>query len=272
LDSRVGIIRYSANDTSEPAATQSHIDYGCDDPVTGSLIPIVKQKVGRNVNRFNEDDYMHFGQGQFNLTWPDAGGSSWLWEMKRTPFGVNWSEPTVGKITGLSANTTALNATAPVYLDYNTGDWVYYVITGNFTPADVGLDPNLTLPASVHPMHLHGHDFVILAQGHGHFVEKEITPLLENPTRRDTVNIPVGGWVWIAFQVGNPGAWLLHCHMAWHSSDGFAIQFIEQPRELMELMESAGVSAEFKRRCDTWSEYYENVNLPAHSVQADSGI
>ena len=79
------------------------------------------------------------------------------------------------------------------------------------------MDPNINnpprpIPRSVHPIHLHGHDFVILAQGDGEFTS-DVVPNLNNPARRDTVNCPIGGYVWIAFQINNPGAWLMHCHI-----------------------------------------------------------
>ena len=272
LDSRVGIIRYDANDTSEPAITQSYTDYGCDSPAITDLAPVVKQNVGKNVNPFGSNDYFYSGQGLINVTWPDTNGSAWLWEMEKAPLYVNWSDPTVGKMTGLSANSTPTGDAAAITLDYATGDWVYFVMSSNFTPADVGVNPAIVDPPSVHPMHLHGHDFAVLAQGHGSFVAADVTPQLENPLRRDTVNIPIGGWVWIAFQVGNPGAWLLHCHIGWHASDGFAVQFMEQPNKLLGLMEAAGVTEEFDNRCDAWSEYYETVSVPADAVQEDSGI
>ncbi|KUI60088.1 Laccase-2 [Cytospora mali] len=279
LDSRIGVVRYDANNKTEPPASTSHSDFGCDDPAPSTLVPIVQQYVGRNVNPFGTDDYMYVGQESTNTTWPGSNGSSspWLWEMRQEPLYVNWSKPSVGRATGLTANTTMPDDAAPVYLDYAAGDWVYFVITSNFTSSpssssSSAAGSHLNMPASVHPMHLHGHDAVVLAQGHGEFVASEVTPQLANPARRDTIDIPIGGWVWIAFQVNNPGVWLLHCHIAWHSSDGFAIQFVEQPDRIRSLMEAARVTDGFTDRCDAWAEYYETVSVPAGSVQEDSGV
>ena len=35
-----------------------------------------------------------------------------------------------------------------------------------------------------------------------------------NPVRRDTVTVAAVGLTSIRFRVDNPGAWLLHCHIA----------------------------------------------------------
>lgn len=34
--------------------------------------------------------------------------------------------------------------------------------------------------------------------------------------------LPGGGFLAIAFKPDNPGAWLLHCHIAWHASSGMS--------------------------------------------------
>lgn len=42
----------------------------------------------------------------------------------------------------------------------------------------------------------------------------------DNPPRRDVVLLPETGYIAIAFRADNPGVWLIHCHIAWHSSAG----------------------------------------------------
>ena len=71
-------------------------------------------------------------------------------------------------------------------------------------------------------MHLHGSDFVILAQSNTTWDEKTSPALFnyDNPPRRDTALLPAGGFLAMAFRPDNPGAWLLHCHIAWHASSG----------------------------------------------------
>lgn len=73
-----------------------------------------------------------------------------------------------------------------------------------------------------HPLHWHGMDIVVLAQSNTTFdpVTSYDTFNFVNPPRRDVVLLPAGGFVAIAFKPDNPGAWLMHCHIAWHASAG----------------------------------------------------
>ena len=77
----------------------------------------------------------------------------------------------------------------------------------------------------------------------------------------------------IGFQMNNPGTWLMHCHIAWHASSGMAVQFIESPRVLHNMVEASGIVPEMNNQCDTWTHKYNTVNIPAQAVQGDeSGI
>lgn len=63
---------------------------------------------------------------------------------------------------------------------------------------------------------------VVLAQNQSLFDPKESFAYFnfENPPRRDVVLLPEQGYIAIAMRADNPGAWLIHCHIAWHSSGG----------------------------------------------------
>ena len=61
-----------------------------------------------------------------------------------------------------------------------------------------------------HPMHLHGHHFQVVA----------IDGRRMAGAVRDTVLVPVGATVSIAFDADNPGRWLLHCHNLFHMAIG----------------------------------------------------
>ncbi|KAF9597502.1 hypothetical protein IFM89_019029 [Coptis chinensis] len=79
-----------------------------------------------------------------------------------------------------------------------------------------------------HPIHLHGYDFYILAEGFGNFNAKTDTSKfnLVDPPLRNTVGVPVGGWSVIRFVADNPGVWLIHCHLDAHIALGLATAFL----------------------------------------------
>ncbi|KAJ7963913.1 Laccase [Quillaja saponaria] len=79
-----------------------------------------------------------------------------------------------------------------------------------------------------HPIHLHGYDFYIIAEGFGNFNSKKDTAKfnLVDPPLRNTVAVPVNGWAVIRFVADNPGAWIMHCHLDVHINWGLAMVFL----------------------------------------------
>ncbi|XP_031268216.1 laccase-7 [Pistacia vera] len=79
-----------------------------------------------------------------------------------------------------------------------------------------------------HPMHLHGFDFYVLAQGFGNYNKTRDSKKynLVNPQRRNTIAVPVGGWAVIRFTANNPGVWFMHCHLDVHLPWGLATAFV----------------------------------------------
>lgn len=63
-----------------------------------------------------------------------------------------------------------------------------------------------------HPMHLHGHQFQIIAVNGKTLREPWLV--------KDTVNLRHMDVVEIGFVADNPGKWLLHCHQAHHADHG----------------------------------------------------
>ncbi|XP_027337221.1 laccase-7-like [Abrus precatorius] len=78
-----------------------------------------------------------------------------------------------------------------------------------------------------HPIHIHGFNFHVLAQGFGNYNSTRDEPKFNfvNPQIRNTVSVPVGGWAVIRFQANNPGVWLVHCHLETHLPWGLAMAF-----------------------------------------------
>ncbi|TVU51781.1 hypothetical protein EJB05_03225 [Eragrostis curvula] len=78
-----------------------------------------------------------------------------------------------------------------------------------------------------HPMHLHGFNFFVLAQGFGNYDAATAVPKfnLVNPQERNTIAVPTGGWAVIRFVANNPGMWFMHCHFDAHLDLGLAMVF-----------------------------------------------
>lgn len=93
---------------------------------------------------------------------------------------------------------------------------------------------------SRHPFHLHGHNFQCLLRGPD--MGDDYTPydpssesnkeFPEIPMRRDTLHVEANSHFVIRWRADNPGAWLFHCHVDWHLTQGLAVEFIEAPVQL----------------------------------------
>jgi hypothetical protein len=84
-----------------------------------------------------------------------------------------------------------------------------------------------------------------------------------NPPRRDTATLPANGWLVLAFPANNPGAWLMHCHIAWHISEGLGVQFLEAKNSI-----SLPDQGQFGQQCESWNAYSTHMAFP----QIDSGL
>ena len=91
------------------------------------------------------------------------------------------------------------------------------------------------------------------------------------------MTLPGLGHVVIAFKTDNPGAWLMHCHIALHASTGLALQIMEN-RVGATLIWPTGNSQALTaaaQLCSEWNTYVAtnpNVTSAAPWFQDDSGI
>ncbi|XP_063960219.1 uncharacterized protein LOC129266740 [Lytechinus pictus] len=87
---------------------------------------------------------------------------------------------------------------------------------------------------AVHPFHLHGFTFRVLAQGFGgdRLGVDEVIAMdrngtikrnFNNPPEKDTVITTNAGYTVIQFIADNPGWWFFHCHNEFHLHTGLAI-------------------------------------------------
>jgi suppressor of ftsI len=87
-------------------------------------------------------------------------------------------------------------------------DWAFK--TGDIVKVRIAND-RVSLHPMPHPIHLHGQRFLVLSHN-----DRPNTDLVW----KDTVLIPVGGTVDLLVEMSNPGAWMMHCHIAEHLAAG----------------------------------------------------
>jgi FtsP/CotA-like multicopper oxidase with cupredoxin domain len=226
-------IVYYGDSTETPSTSGYAYTDSCDDE-TSNLVPQVAKSVSSADTQTSEEAGIAIVNSLFK------------WTLNSTSMVVAWGEPTLQQV--LSGATT-----------YETDDAVIELPEANVMFYMV-IDTALTVP---HPIHLHGHDFFVLAQGTGSYSD-EVALNTANPPRRDTAMLPAAGYLVIAFETDNPGAWLMHCHIGWHTSEGFALQFLERADEIPGVVDEDAIEAE----CAAWASF-ESLNSVE---QEDSGV
>ncbi len=101
---------------------------------------------------------------------------------------------------------------------------------------------------------MHGSDLRILTSGNGTWDLDQQSLNFENPMRRDTFMIPAGGYAIMAFPTAAAGAWLLHCHIAWHASEGLVTTAIIKQQDIVVPPQQEAI---IQSQCKDWSAYYE---------------
>ncbi|KAL9618623.1 MAG: hypothetical protein Q9160_006664 [Pyrenula sp. 1 TL-2023] len=227
-----GILYYGDSASTPTTSAYSYTD-SCDDET--DLSPYLSKTV--SAETWNEAEAATVALNSDNL---------FRWYLNSTTMIVAWNDPTLQQVLD---NTTTFDTSNAVIQLADADEWAYFVI-----------QTNQTVP---HPIHLHGHDFFILAQGTGTY-STSTTLNTTNPPRRDTAMLPSAGYLVLAFQTDNPGAWLMHCHIGWHTSEGFALQIVERYSEIAGITDSTALSD----NCDSWSTFQTSNSI----VQEDSGV
>jgi len=222
-----------------------------------NFVPIVKRNTNTNSFPFNSTNDIDV-QLAVKL-W--EGQNRTYWDVHGHDMNITWDEPTLEYI---AKGDLGFPDRYNVHRVDNKGQWAYWVIE-NITPVP-------------HPMHLHGHDFLILGKSPPYenpFLPanpvRRFTPASDlsglkwnNPTRRDVTMLPGKGWLVVAFRVDNPGAWLFHCHIAWHVSQGLSLQFVERVSEIPSTVRIDQIEP----NCGAWTSYYAQ----SQCKQFDSGL
>jgi hypothetical protein len=243
-----GIIYYSYLSPpilpSLPNTTAYTVPDTCEDENPSNLIPLISQ----DLNITATDAF-------YNETLPVSVSlnehSVWRWILNGTSMQGNWSQPTLQQLLNTNATKkgtwTTNNDEISTLTVSEAETWVLVIIE--------------TSMAAPHPIHLHGHDFLVVAQGAGprRWPQSEAErPRSGIETRdgrgsgitmyhaagslpkRDTALLPALGHLVLAFRSDNPGAWWMHCHIGWHLEQGFALQFVERGAEVWGLFHGYG--------------------------------
>ncbi|KAE8441574.1 laccase, multicopper oxidase, benzenediol:oxygen oxidorectuctase [Mollisiaceae sp. DMI_Dod_QoI] len=235
-----GIVRYDSTSTADPTTTSDvTIGSNCGDESLASLVPYLAMNVG---------NYSEINQGDLSF----AIGSYFTWTINSSSLYMNWSDPTIIRIFNNESIWPTDYNVVPLSADTDN-EWTVYVIQDL---SGTGLN---------HPIHLHGHDFWVIGQATGQFDINSSDLNLVNPPRRDVASLPANGYLAIAFKKDNPGSWLMHCHIAWHASQGLAMQFVERESEIAVSLTNTEISED---NCAAWISYEDTAIWP----QDDSGI
>jgi FtsP/CotA-like multicopper oxidase with cupredoxin domain len=229
-----GIVYYG-DSPGTPSTTGYDFEDGCDDE-TANITPYITKAV--SPAEWNELETASVSKNSAGL---------FKWYLNSTTMLVDWAKPTLEMVTD---NTTEYDSDDAIIELNEANQWVYMVV-----------QTTLQVP---HPIHLHGHDFFILAQGSGTYDSSTVTLKTDNPPRRDTAMLPSQGYLVMAWDTDNPGVWLMHCHIGWHTSEGFALQFIERKSEIMSIVSTSTM----EDICTKWEEFQEDYSIE----QEDSGV
>lgn len=228
---KLGIVRYNRGNTATPTSKAYGFNKTCADEPYESLVPVVPWEVDARDHPANsvDPDYgdsFEVAIDPGNATHTVPHGNFTRWDMVNASMWLNFTDPVIDHLHDYSWNPEEY---ALITENYTVDDWVYLIITAQGTPKKVAEGKHQYVPVA-HPMHLHGHDFVLLAQTHKLYDPKHLsdgTFNYDNPPRRDVVLLPRDGYIAIGFKTDNPGVWIFHCHIAWHASSGLGHTVIE---------------------------------------------
>ncbi|KAK2614816.1 hypothetical protein N8I77_001615 [Diaporthe amygdali] len=225
-------------------------DHNCLDLL--DLTPVVERKIST--------EFTPSADNTMEIQLP--AGPKFVWKINNKSIRTVWQNPVAQYV---AANRTDYPETNSIWSVNAVDQWVYWLIENDPEGA-------FSLP---HPIHLHGHDFLVVGRS------PEAAPATQtkfafdasrlngnNPVRRDVAMLPAAGWLLLAFKTDNPGAWLMHCHIAWHVSGGLGMTFLERVSDYRAGLKQSDVDV-LNEQCKAWNDYFpHNAPWP----QVDSGL
>ncbi|KAI1298831.1 multicopper oxidase-domain-containing protein [Xylaria venustula] len=207
---------------------------------------------------------------------PQVADQSWYfrvnlaigdWRLQRGVFNMssfrpNLKYPTLHRVLDGLAQNNESYAIEGVNTDAFDGKSELVISNSKLETVDIILQ---NMDENSHPFHLHGTKMWVLGAGHGYFPGYEAlgflpegkglldpanNTIISNPLKRDTITVEGFGWVLIRFIADNPGVWLFHCHVIWHSEAGMGMQFLSRVDDLRGLQ----VPEEARKLCDAPEE------------------
>ncbi|PIA91585.1 Laccase-2 [Cercospora beticola] len=172
----------------------------------------------------------------------------------------------------MNNSTFRANYNRPVLLEAKNGETNY---PAEFNVFNFGSSRSIRMviynhaQTGSHPMHMHGHNMYILAQGTGTWNGEITNPT--NPQRRDvqilqnSASADEPTYIVVQFDADNPGVWPFHCHIAWHVSGGLYLNILERPDDIKRDMDIPGVMAQ---TCTDWFAFTGQEVVD----QIDSGL
>ncbi|OAY74862.1 Laccase-25 [Ananas comosus] len=146
----------------------------------------------------------------------------------RLPKKVSMQEAHFESIEGVF--TTDFPNKPPLFFDFTNASLHNGTIEESLEPTAIGtkakklkynatveivLQSTAIVATQSHPMHIHGFNFFVVAQGFGNYNEQKVRSSynLVDPQVRNTIAVPTG-------------VWLMHCHMDLHLPVGLATAFV----------------------------------------------
>ncbi|OTB02517.1 putative multicopper oxidase [Hypoxylon sp. CI-4A] len=183
--------------------------------------------------------------------------------MNSSSFRPNLKQPTLHRVLdGLAANNESFAQSDILDTAFDPISELVISHTGVAETVDIILQ---NMDENSHPFHLHGMQMWVLGAGHGYFpgyemlglnvdgkglLDPAISSIVDNPLKRDMVTAEGFGWVLLRFVADNPGVWLFHCHVIWHSEAGMGMQFLSRP----DAMRGWEIPEDARRLCDAPEE------------------
>ncbi|KAI0841088.1 putative multicopper oxidase [Hypoxylon sp. FL0890] len=195
--------------------------------------------------------------------------------MNSSSFRPDLKSPTLHRVLdGLAANNESFSQAGVLDTAFDPTSELVISHSGTAETVDIILQ---NMDENSHPFHLHGAQMWVLGAGHGYFPGYKALGLkddgkgilfpsdssvVDNPLKRDTVTAEGFGWVLLRFVADNPGVWLFHCHVIWHSEAGMGMQFLSR----VDVMREWELPEDARRLCDAPEEELRKGAPPKDEV------